>query len=94
MSDNFSIIGLIKSRIVPGNDVDSFMIKVGLVTFSEIVLQAASMYFRSGLRSIDRGVGTAITTTSEPSISMPLLVALYLPAEIALAIKSELTPSI
>jgi hypothetical protein len=64
-----------KLRIVPGNDVDSLIIKVGPVIFSAIVLQADSMKDKSGFLSLVSGVGTAITTTSEPAISAPVVLA-------------------
>ena len=58
-------------RIVPGNDVDSLIINVGPVRFSAIVLHADSIKDKSGFLSLVSGVGTAITTTSEPAISAP-----------------------
>ena len=69
------------------------MIKAGESKFSPITLQAESMYERSGLRFESRGVGTAITTISEPLISAGLVVALYLPLAISFAIEILSTPS-
>jgi hypothetical protein len=63
-------------RTVPGNEVDSLIIKAEVFKFSPIALQAASRKARSGLRSFVNGVGTAITTTSESAISLASVVAL------------------
>ena len=60
-----------KSRMVPGNDVDSLMTKTGCETFSAMVLHADSINPKSGFLSESNGVGTAMTTISASEISAP-----------------------
>ena len=86
--------GLIRLRTVPGKDVDSLIIKAELFKFSPIVLHAASTKARSGFLSLVRGVGTAITTTSESAISAASVVATYLRSAIKRARSADSTPSI
>ena len=51
------------------------LIKTWCEMFSAIVLQADSINARSGLRSLSKGVGTAITTISASEISAPTVLA-------------------
>ena len=63
--------------------MDSFIINIGFVANSAIVLQADSMWRRSGVRSSVSGVGTAITTMSHSLTSLPSLDARYVPCLIS-----------
>ena len=59
-----------KLRKVPGNDVLSFTINALFFKYFKIDKHASFSNVRSGVRSLDNGVGTAITIISEFSISL------------------------
>ena len=67
---------------MPGYEVDSLTTRAGDFAFFAISSAAAWTQDKSGLRASSSGVGTAITMTSQPSMTDASVLALYAPVPI------------